>query len=96
MTDMLVCDNGSTQVAHHLMHIDQDRPSIAFVKSHWFYLRVNLTPLRCPVSADFIRSHNKTSFKRSRPGHIKGHQRQGGVNVSRVEGCIRCAKTFGV
>ena len=73
MTDMLVCHNGSAQVAHHLMHIDQDRPSIAFVKSHRFYLRVYLAPLRCPVCTDLFRPHNETTLERSWPGHIKGH-----------------------
>ena len=43
------------------------------------------------VSADFLSPTDKTTFERLRPGHVGSHEGEGGINVARVEGCIRCA-----
>ena len=81
----------SCQIAHDLMHLDQDLPSILWVKGNRLDVSIDLAPLLCPVSADFFRPTDKTAFERSRLSHVGSHEGEGFINVSRVEGCIRCA-----
>ena len=93
---MLICDNRSALVTHHLVHVYQNKPSIVPVESHRLHMRVNLAPLRRPVSPDLFRPPNKTPLERSRPGHVRRHQGERGVNVPRVEGRVGCAKKFNI
>ena len=74
------------------MHIDQDLPSILWVKGNWLDVWIDLAPLLRPVSADFFRPTDKTAFERSRPSYVGSHEGEGSINVARVKGCIRCTE----
>ena len=91
MANVLIGKHGSGQIAHDLMHLDQDLPSVLRVKGNRLDVWIDLAPLLCPVSADFLGPTDKTTFERLRPGHVGSHQSEGGINVARVEGRIRCA-----
>ena len=91
VANVFIGKHSSSQIAHELMHVDQDLPSILRVKGNRLDVWIDLAPLLRPVSADFFRPTDKTAFERFRPGHVRSHEGEGGVNVSRVEGRIRCA-----
>src|SRR5256714_10274272 len=61
MAHVLVGKNCSRQVAHDLMHIDQDMLGPLEVKSHRLHVWVDLVPLLGPVSADLLMSTDKTA-----------------------------------
>ena len=67
MAYVLVCQHGSRQVAHNLMHLDQDASVLLQMKSHRLYMRIDLAPLFRPVGAHGLRTFDKTAFERSRP-----------------------------
>jgi hypothetical protein len=94
MAHVLVGKNCSSQVAHDLMHIDQDMLGPLRVKSDRLDEWVDLGPLLAPVSADLFVSTDKTAFERSRPNHIRSHEGEGGVDVPRVESCVGRAEKF--
>src|SRR5947207_12494773 len=94
MADVLIGKNCSSQVAHDLMHIDQDMLGPLGVKSHRLHVWVDLGPLLPPVSADLLVSTDKTAFERSRPSHVRSHEGEGRVNVPRVEGRVGRAEQF--
>ena len=94
MAHVLIDDNRSSQVAHNLMHIDQDMLGPFRVKSHRLHVRVDLAPLLLPVSADLLMPTDKTTFERSRPSHVRCHEGEGGVNVPRVEIRVGSAEQF--
>lgn len=96
MTDMLITNNGSSQVAHDLMHIDQNTPVIFQVKRSWLNVRVNLAPLLRPVSANFLRTTDKATFEGSWPRHIRSHDGKRCIDVSRVKSRVGCAQQFGL
>ena len=89
VADVLIAKNGPGQVAHDLMHIDHNAPDPLGVKGNRLDMRVDLGPLLRPVGADLLRSSDEAAFEGFRPGHARAHGREGGVNVSRVEGCVR-------
>lgn len=91
VANVFIGKHGSGQIAHDLMHLDQDLPSVLRVKGNRLDVWIDLAPLLCPVSADFLRPMDKTAFERLRPGHVGSHEGDGGINVARVEGRIRCA-----
>ena len=70
------------------------RPPPLRVKGDRLDVRIDLAPWLHPVSADFFRPADKPAFERLRPGHVRGHESEGGVDVSRVESCIRRAERF--
>ncbi len=94
MTNAFIGKNGSSHVAHDLMHLDQDPPGVLRVKGQRRHSRVNLAPLLRPISADLVGTADKTAFERSRPSHVRRHEGEGGVNVPRVEGRVGCAEQF--
>jgi hypothetical protein len=51
MPNVLIGNHGPSQVAHDLMHFDQDVPSILGVEGHRFDVRIDFAPLLRPVSA---------------------------------------------
>lgn len=89
---MLIDKQGSGQVAHNLMYLNQDLPAILQVKGHWLDVGIDLAPLLRPVVADFFRSTDKTAFKCSRPSHVGSHKGKGSSDVTCVEGVVRCAQ----
>ena len=91
VANVFIGKHGSGQIAHDLMHLDQDLPSVLRIKGNQLDVWIDLAPLLCPVSADFLRTTDKTAFERLRPSHVRSHKGEGGVNVARVEGRIRCA-----
>jgi hypothetical protein len=91
MPHVLIGQNRSCQVAHYLMHVDQNAPGFLRVEGHWLYVPINLAPLLHPVGADLFRSTDKTTFERSGPLHVGSHENKGSVDVSRVEGRVGCA-----
>ena len=92
MAHVPIGNHGSSQVAHDLMHIDQNMPGILRVKRNRLDVRIDLTPLLRPVSANLFWSTDKTAFERFRPSHVRGHEGKGGVDVARVEGSVRGAE----
>ena len=92
MPNVLIGKNGSSQVAHDLMHLDHDASGVLWVKSHRLHMRIDLAPLLRPVGADLFRSTDKAAFERSRPSHVRSHEGEGGVNVPRVESRVGCAE----
>ena len=92
MTNALVGKNGSGPVADDLMHLDCDPFGILGVKNERLYMRVDLAPLLCPISADLIGATDKTAFERSGPSHVWRHEGEGRVNVPRVESRVGGAK----
>jgi len=94
MAHVLIAEDGSSQVAHDLVDVDQDTPGILRVKGHWLYVRVDLAPLLRPVSANFLGPTDKSALERSRPSYVRGHGGECGVNVPRVEGRVGQAEWF--
>ncbi len=85
MTNVFIGKNGSSHIAHHLVHFDPYPSGILLLKSHWLHMGVDLAPLLGPIFTDLFRPCDKTAFKRSRPSHVRCHQGEGGVNVPRIE-----------
>ena len=71
MAHMLIGNHGSGQVAHDLMHMDQNAPGLLRVKRNRLDMRIDLAPLLRPVIADFFRPTDKTAFERFRPSHVR-------------------------
>ena len=92
VTDVFVGNNGSGQVAHDLVHVDQNPPIILRVESYRLHVWVDLAPLLRPVGPDLFRATNKTALERSRPRHVRSHQSEGRANVPRVKGRVGCAE----
>jgi hypothetical protein len=63
---VLIGKNCSRQVTHNLMHIDQNAPNLLRVKRNRLDVRIDLAPLLCPVSANFLGPTDKTTFERFR------------------------------
>jgi hypothetical protein len=66
MTHVLISKNCSSFVTHDLMHIDQNAPDLLRVKRNRLDVRIDLAPLLCPVSANFLGPADKTTFERFR------------------------------
>jgi hypothetical protein len=95
MPNVLIGQYRTRQVAHDLMHIDQNPTGILRVKGNWLHMRADFALLLRPVGADFFRPTDKTAFERSGPLHVGSHESKGGVDVSRVEGRVGGAEQFG-
>ena len=95
MPNGFIGQHGSRQIAHDLMHFDQDLPGVLLVESNRFHMRTNFAPLLCPVGADFFRSVDEAAFERPRPLHVGSHEGQGGINVARVESRVGGTEQFG-
>ena len=91
MADMLISKQRSSQIVHDLMNLDQDASGLFRVEVNRLNMRIDLAPLLCPVSADFFMTTDKTAFERSRPSHVRSHEGEGGVDVSRVKSSVGCA-----
>jgi hypothetical protein len=89
MAYVLIGKNCSSQVAHDLMHIDQNASGLLRVKGNRLDVWIDLAPLLCPVSANFFRPTDKTAFEGFWPSHVWSHESKGSVNVSHVEGRVR-------
>ncbi len=88
MTNVLVNQDDSSQVTHHLMHFDQKLPAALHVKRCRLNMRVDLTPLLRPIGADGSMAFDKTAFECSGPCHCRRHSGYGGVDIPIVEGCV--------
>jgi hypothetical protein len=84
---------GSRQVAHDLMHFDQDLPGVVLVERNRFHMPINFAPLLCPVGADFFRSVDE-AVERPWSLHVGSHEGQGGINVARVENRVGGTEQF--
>jgi hypothetical protein len=91
VTDMLIGKHGSGQIAHDLMHLNQDLPSSLRVKSNRLDVWLDLAPLLRPVIADCFRPTDKNAFERLRSSYVGSHEGKGGINFTRVEGRVGCA-----
>ncbi len=91
VSNAIVGKHCSDQIAHDLMHLDQDLPSILQVKGNRLDVWIDLALLLRPVSADFFRFTDKTAFERLGSSHVGSHEGEGGINVARVESRIRCS-----
>src|SRR4029077_18893272 len=94
MAHVLIGKNCSSQVTHDLMHIDQNAPGLLRVKANRLDVRIDLAPLLRPIGANFFRPTDKTALERLWPSHVRSHEGEGGVNVSRVEGCVSRTEQF--
>ena len=92
MTDVFVDKHSPGQVAYHLMDIDQNLRSILPMEGNRFNVGVDLAPLFGPIGADGFRPMDKAAFERLRPAHIGSHEHESGTDVTRIEGCVRCAE----
>src|ERR1700758_4704011 len=95
MSNVLIGQNGSCKVAHHLMHVHQDVPGILMMEGYRLNVRIDFAPLLRPVGADFFRPVDKAAFERPRPLHVGGHEGERGVNVARIEGHVSGTEQFG-
>ena len=91
MTHVHVDKHGASQVAHDLMHVNQNLRSILRIKDNRLNVRVDLAPLFGPIRANFVRPMDKTAFKRFRPSHVGSHKGESSINVTRVKSRVRCA-----
>lgn len=82
---MFIREYGSGQVAHDLMHVNQNLPIRLRVKRNRLNVGIDFGPLLRPVSADFLRAMNKAAFKGFGPSYSRRHGGQGGLDVSGVE-----------
>jgi hypothetical protein len=64
VANVFITKNGPVQVAHDLMHIDQDSPSSLWMEGNRLDVRVNLGPLLRPVSSDIMMTANDAPLKR--------------------------------
>lgn len=92
MPYVLVNQHSAREVAHDLAHLDQNAPGFLQVKSDRLYVRVDLAPLRGPVSTDSLMAFDKVPLERSGPSDVRGHGGKSGVDISRIKGCIRRAQ----
>ncbi len=96
MTHAIISQKDSRQIAHNLMHLDQDSSGVLRVKRERLHMRVDLAPLLRPVSANLFRSTDKAPFERARPSYIRRHESESRINVPRVESRIGRAEQFDV
>lgn len=96
MTNFLVDQKYSGQVADDLMDFDQDLSVGLRVKREWLDMRVNLAPLLGPISADFLRASDVVAFECAWPCDIRRHGGESRINVSRIKRGIGRAKQFDV
>ncbi len=89
---VLVTQNGPVQVAHDLMHVDQDSAGPLGMEGNRLDMGINLDPLLRPVGSNCIMTTNEAPLKRPRPGHVRSHRGEGGLEVPRVERRVRGAK----
>ena len=83
MIYVLVRNHGTGQVAHDPMDIDHNAVGALRLKGGRLDGRVNLAPRLCPLGADLFAAADRTTLKRLRPGHVGGHEGEGGVAVAR-------------
>jgi hypothetical protein len=95
MPNVLIGNHGPSQVAHDLMHFDQDVPGILGVKGHRFDVRIDFAPLLSPVGADGFRPTDKTAFERSGPLYLGSHESKCGINIAGVESRVGGTEQFG-
>lgn len=88
MTDVHIGENGSGQVTHDLVHVDQDTPVSLPMEGNRLDTRIDLGPLFRPVGPDRLMTTNITAFEGFQPRHVRSHRRKGSVNVPRAEGRI--------
>jgi hypothetical protein len=58
VSNVLIGKHSPSQIAHDLMHLDQDLPNILWVKGNRLDVSINLTPLLCPVSIPVLAKIN--------------------------------------
>jgi hypothetical protein len=92
VANVFITKNGPVEVAHDLMHLDQDPPSTLWMEGNRLDVRVNLGPLLRPVSSDIMMTANDAPLKRPRPCYVRGHGGAGGIEVPRVKRSVRRAK----
>jgi hypothetical protein len=92
MSHTLIGKERSSQVAYNLMHLNYNTSGILRVEDRRLHMRVDLAPLLRPISADFLRSMDKSTLERSRPSHVLSHLGKGCIDVSRVEGGVSGAQ----
>ena len=73
MPNEFVDQHRPVQISHYLMNLDQDLLRIFQVECYWFYVRVNLAPLRCPIFTYRLMAFHKTSLESSGPLNIRVH-----------------------
>ena len=88
MTEVHIGENGPGQIAHDLMHLDQNTPVTLPMEGYRLDTRINLGPLLRPVGPDRLVTTDKTAFEGFWPRHVRSHRRKGSVNVPRAEGRI--------
>ncbi len=88
MTDVYIGKNGSGQVTHDLVHLDQNTPVTFPMKGNRVDMRINLGPLLRPIGPDRFMAMRDTAFEGFRPRHVRSHRRKGSVNVPCVEGRV--------
>lgn len=94
MSSVLIGQYGSIQVAHNLMHIDQNSPLFVGMKSNRLDVRIDFRPLPGPIGADFFGATHKTTLERFGPSDICSHGGEGFIDVARVESGISRAQQF--
>jgi hypothetical protein len=88
VTDVNIGKNGSGQVTHDLVHLDQNTPVKLPMKGNRFDTRVDLGPLLRPIRPHRFMAMGDTAFEGFGPRYVRSHRRKGSVNVPRVEGRV--------
>jgi hypothetical protein len=96
VANVFITKYSPSQVAHDLMHIDQDSPRTLWMEGNRLDVRVNLGPLIRPVSSDIMMTANDAPLKRPRPCHVRSHSGEGGGEVPRIKRSVRRAEQFDV
>ena len=94
MADVVIGEDGSGEIADDLVNFDQDAAGVFRVEGDRLDVRVDLAPLLGPVGANFFGPADKAALERFRPGDVRGHGGEGGIDVPGVEGGIGGAEQF--
>lgn len=92
MADVLIGENGSGEIAHDLMHINQHFAGVLRVEQGGLDVRVDFGPLLGPVGADGLVAVDEAAFKGLGPFDVGRHRGECGVDVAGVEGGVRGAE----
>lgn len=82
---MRVGENGSGQIAHDLMHVDEYSPGALRIVQSGLDAWVDFGPLLGPVCADGWMASDEATFEGFGPRDVGRHRGECGIDVSRIE-----------
>lgn len=91
VTNVRVDKHDSGQIAHDLMHFDQNLPGLLRIEGNRLDVWIDLAPLLRPVGSDLFSPTDNAPFEGPRPSYSGSHEGKSGIHVTRVEGRVCCA-----